>query len=251
MKTLASDLLSNLAPELPEKKESFSYRTGILEHMINSFKEYAMRINIKDEYLEPPLIRLPSATNAEIQQFYELVAQQKIVQDIRGHIVPYLNTLFNNSCEKELTFTPLSDRDTHNIGECFGSGTAQKLTINGDVGMWTGQNMSRGLIHVRGDAGNDTGKYMKGGALVVSGHITSIGTFSKGTIVCRGTCEKVPLNVGTVYARCIGKIEGKWNEFIAKEGRIYNRYEIDDIPPACKATIYVANKKYWADGKKV
>ena len=102
------------------------------------------------------------------------------------------------------------------LGEQMSAGS---ITVSGDAGAWLGSRMKDGAIEVKGNAGDFVGssyrgstKGMKGGTIIVHGNAgTEVGCWMRnGTIRIKGSCGTFPgmhMNNGTIYIEkdCAGR----------------------------------------------
>jgi len=102
------------------------------------------------------------------------------------------------------------------LGEQMSAGS---ITVSGDAGAWLGSRMKDGAIEVKGNAGDFVGssyrgstKGMKGGTIIVHGNAgTEVGCWMRnGTIRIKGSCGTFPgmhMNNGTIYVEkdCAGR----------------------------------------------
>lgn len=102
------------------------------------------------------------------------------------------------------------------LGEQMSAGS---ITVSGDAGAWLGSRMNGGAIEVKGNAGDFVGssyrgstKGMKGGTIIVQGNAgTEVGCWMRnGTIRIKGSSGMFPgmhMNNGTIYIEndCAGR----------------------------------------------
>ena len=263
MKTLASDLIGGLVPEGSERKKSFGRSKGVLEQIINTFDYYCELIDKRNlAYgLGIPLVRekIPAASSQEIQFFYDFVTKlskketstkELLLRTREGALSYFLNELLNCTYEKSVHLTLHQRLD--GLARGFGTYTAQQLTIHGNVGWTVAEKMTKGTIRIYGESSECTGEGMTGGKLIISGSVSQVSSFTGGIIQCNDFCLRSSTNVGTLYAKRIGDLILPQSEKPQHpNGTIHVKEGIHQIDPRCNATIYLAGKKYWENGKKI
>ncbi|MFH0860808.1 MAG: hypothetical protein V1921_06370 [Candidatus Altiarchaeota archaeon] len=134
----------------------------------------------------------------------------------------FLSALVNTSSRKKFKFRPKSQMDW--VGYSLEEG--KELTVDGNVGIMAGREMTGGRLHIRGDARTYAGCDIKDGEMLVDGSVGDSGGQGMigGTLTVKGDAGS---NLGNFQSGGRINVEGEVKSFgpHMMGGEIYNKGE--------------------------